>query len=216
MLSVPRDLFVTRCDGTRGRINGAYTSGGPTCLAETVGRLTGIALDDYIEVNLFGFSRIVDAAGGVPIYLDRPLVDRAAGVELPAGWVVLDGRSALGYVRARNVDGNADLGRIMRQQHFLKALGHKVISPNTLVNAPRLFRMAAAAGSSLTADQGLGPMDLMRIMRGARGLAGGRLAVYTVPAHPRRIGGADVLVPDKKAAEALFAQFRDGSILRGT
>ncbi|MGH8886918.1 MAG: LCP family protein [Egibacteraceae bacterium] len=216
MLAFPRDLFVTRCDGTRGRINGAYATGGPTCLAKTVGRLTGIGIDDYIEVNLLGFSRIVDAAGGVPIYLDEPLVDRAAGANLPAGWVVLDGRTALGYVRARNVDASGDLGRIARQQRFLEALGHKVGSPNALANVPRLFRLATAAGSSVTADRGLGPIDLVRAARGARSLAGGGLAAYTVPTHPRTIGGADVLVPDKDAAEALFAQFRDGSILRRT
>lgn len=214
MLSFPRDLLATRCDGTRGRINGAYAIGGPTCLAETVGQLTGIGLDDYLEVNLFGLSRMVDATGGVPIELDEPLVDRAAGANLPAGRVVLDGRSALGYVRARNVDPSGDLGRIGRQQRFLAALARKVISPGTLVNVPRLFRVAAAAGSSLTVDRGFGPIDLVRVARGTRGLASGGLATYTVPTHPKTIGGADVLVPDKGDAEALFAQFRDGSILR--
>lgn len=216
MLSFPRDLFVTRCDGTRGRINVAYATGGPTCLTQTVERLTGIGVDDYVEVNLFGLSRIVDAAGGVPICLDQPLVDRAAGANLPAGCVVLDGRTTLGYVRARHVDSSADLGRIARQQRFLAALGHEAFSPSTLVNVPRLFRMAAAAGSSVTADRGLGPIDLVRVARGARGLAGGGLATYTVPTRPKTIGGADVLVPDKEAAEALFGQFRDGAVLRQT
>jgi LCP family protein required for cell wall assembly len=214
MLSFPRDLFVTRCDGTWGRINGAYTAGGPTCLTQTVGQLTGIGIDDYLEINLFGLSRIVDAAGGVPIELDQPLLDRAAGANLPAGCVVLDSRTALGYIRARNADSSADLGRIARQQRFLAALSHKVTSPKTLVNVPRLLRMAAAAGSSVTADQGLGPIDLVRLARGARDLAGAGLATYTVPGRPKTIGGADLLVPDRDAAGALFAQFRDGSILR--
>jgi len=215
MLSFPRDLLVTRCDGTRGRINGAYTAGGPTCLAETIGQLTGIGLDDYVEVNLFGLGRIVDAAGGVPMCLDQPLVDRAAGANLPAACTVLDGRAALGYVRARHVDPSGDLGRIARQQQFLKALAHKVMSPGTLANVPRLLRVTAAAGSAVTVNRGFGPIDLARVARGAQGLASGGPAIHTVPAHPARVGGADVLIVDKDAAEALFAQFRDGSILRG-
>lgn len=214
MLSFPRDLLVTRCDGTRGRINSAYTTGGPTCLAETVGRLTGIGLDGYLEVDLFGLSRIVDAAGGVPICLDQPLVDRPAGADLPAGCGVLDGRTALGYVRARHADASGDLGRIARQQRFLAALGQEVISPSTLINVPRLLRVTAAAGSSVTADRRLGPIDLVRIARGAKGLAGGGLAAHTVPTRPRTIGGAELLVPDEEGAAALFAQFQDGSILR--
>ena len=213
MLSFPRDLFVTSCDGTQGRINTAYASG-PGCLVETVANMTGIGIDNYVEVNLFGFSRMVEAVGGVPIHLDQPLVDTAAGLDLPAGCVVLDGRTAVGFVRARHVGPDGDLGRIARQQRFLKELADEVISPHTLVNVPRLFRVAGAAGSSVTADQGLGPLDLVRLGRAARGLAAGGLATYTVPGSFTRIGGAEVIRADDDAAEALFAQFRDGSILR--
>jgi len=214
MLSFPRDLLVRHCDGTRGRINGAYASGGPTCLVKTVTELTGIGIDTYVEVNLFGFSRIVDALGGVPILLDRPLVDRLAGLDLPAGCVVLDGRRAVGFVRARHIDGDGDLGRVARQQRFLKELAKEVVSPHTLVNVPRLFRVAGAAGSSVTADRGLGPVDLVRLASAAEGLAGGGIATYTVPGSFARVGGADVIRLDEAAAEALFARFRDSSILR--
>ena len=212
MLSFPRDLFVTRCDGTQGRINGAYASGGPSCLVQTVSTLSGIEIDHYVEVNLLGFTRIVDAVGGVPIFLDEPLVDRFAGVDLAAGCQVLDGRTALGFVRARHVDN--DLGRIARQQRFLKELAGEVISAHTLVNVPRLFRVAGAAGASVTADRTLGIVDLLRLARAARGLAGAGLATYTVPANGASIGGAAVLVPDLAQAETIFGQFRDGSILR--
>lgn len=214
VLSFPRDLFVTECDGRSGRINSAYAIGGPTCLAQTVSRLAGIGIDDYVEVNLFGFSQIVDAVGGVPILLEQPLKDRAAGLDLPAGCVVLDGRRAVGFVRARHIDADGDLGRIARQQRFLRALAVRVVSPRTIVNVPRLFRMAGLAGSSVTADEKLGPIDLVRLALAANGQAGGGLATYTVPGSFTKIGGADVIRLDTDAAEALFARFRDGSILR--
>ena len=211
MLSFPRDLWVTQCDGTEGRINAAFATGGPSCLVQTVTAESGIGIDHYLEVNLFGFTQIVDAVGGVPIYLEQPLVDEFAGVNLTAGCHVLSGPQAVGFVRARHVD--SDLGRIARQQRFIKELADEVISASTLANVPRLFRVAGSAGRSLHADQGLGFVELLQFARAARGLAGAGLATYTVPANAANIGGAAVLVPDEQASEALYAQFRDGSIL---
>lgn len=211
MLSFPRDLFVTACDGQEGRINAAYARGGPSCLVQTVSAFTGIAIDHYVEVNLFGFVQIVDAVGGVPIYLDAPLVDAFANLDLAAGCHVLDGTQAIGFVRSRMID--SDLGRIARQQRFLRELAEEVVSPSTVVNLPRLFRVAGSAGRSLLADEGLGLIDLARLARAARGLAGSGLATYTVPANAANIDGAAVLVPAQDQAEPLLASFRDGSIL---
>lgn len=212
MLSLPRDLFVTQCDGVQGRINAAFARGGPTCLAQTIEAETGIGLDHYVEVNLFGFVSIVDAVGGVPIFLDEPLVDAFAGVNLPAGCQVLDGTQAIGFVRARHVD--SDLGRIARQQRFLRQLAEQVASPSTLVNVPRLFRVAGAAGDAVIADDGLGILQLAQIARAARGLAGAGLATFTVPANAANIDGAAVLVPDAAAADALYDTFRTASVLQ--
>ena len=212
MLSFPRDLFVTACDGQQGRINGAYARLGPSCLVQTVTSLTGIAIDHYVEVNLFGFVQIVDAVGGVPVFLDAPLIDEFAAVNLPAGCNVLNGSQAIGFVRSRMVD--SDLGRIARQQRFLRELTEEVISPSTVVNVPRLFRVAGAAGESMISDQDLGLVDLARLARAARGLAGAGLATYTVPADAANVDGAAVLVPDAAQSAPLFAQFADGSILQ--
>lgn len=211
MLSFPRDLYVTLCDGTQGRLNAAYSRGGPSCLVQTVTQTSGIPIDHYLEVNLFGFVQIVDAVGGVTIFLEEPLVDPAAGVALEAGCHHLDGRQAIGFVRSRSQD--TDLGRIARQQRFIKELAEEVVASDTLTNVPRLFRVAGAGGRSLTADQGLDVLDMLRVARAGRGLAGGGLATFTVPAGAANIEGAAVLVPSGEA-ELLFAQFVDGSILQ--
>lgn len=212
LLSFPRDLYVQRCDGSRGRINSAYGLGGPTCLVETVSGLSGIPVSHYAEVNFLGFMNIVDAVGGVTVYFEEPFVDRPAGVDLPAGCQRLDGRQAIGYVRARTVD--SDLGRIARQQRFIAELADEVLSVSTVVNVPRLFATAGAAGRSLTASDNLSVLDLLRLARAGRGFAGAGLATYTVPGSPSHIGGAAVLVPDESAAGSIFASFRDGSVLR--
>jgi LCP family protein required for cell wall assembly len=211
MLSFPRDLLVTTCEGERGRINSAYRADDPSCLVETVGDLSSIPISHYVEVNFLGFLELVDAVGGVSIYLEEPLVDRWAGVELAAGCQVLDSREALGFVRARHVD--SDLGRIARQQRFLRALASELMSSSTVLNVPRLFHVADTAGSAVTADTELGILDLLRLARAARGLGGGGLATYTVPAAAGTVGGAAVLVPLEGEADALFQRFRDGSVL---
>ncbi len=211
ILAFPRDLYVSRCDGSNGRINGAYSTGGATCLTQTVTQVSGIPVNHYMEVDFAGFVDLVDATGGVKLFLDQPMVDTSAGVNLPQGCNLLDGRSSLGFVRARYVD--SDLGRIARQQRFLSELADAVVQPSTLLNPLRLFRVTGAGARALTADQGLGLLDLARLARAGRGLAAGGLATYTVPTTGDTIGGAAVQVPTDEA-EAVFARFASGAVLQ--
>jgi anionic cell wall polymer biosynthesis LytR-Cps2A-Psr (LCP) family protein len=70
-LRFPRDLLVTRCDGSRGRINAAYGIGerdgvgAATCLVETISRWTGIPIHHVVETDFRGFVDLVDAVDGV-------------------------------------------------------------------------------------------------------------------------------------------------------
>ncbi len=209
LLSFPRDLYVTRCDGSNGRINAAFANS-VDCLVETVRQTSGIPVTHYMEVNLRGVVDVVDALGGVQVFLEQPMVDVAAGVNLPQGCVTLDGAQSVGFVRARSIDD--DLGRIARQQRFLRQLAERAADPSTLLNPARLFAITGSVARSLTADAGFGLLDLARLARVARGLAGGGLATYTIPTEAQDIDGAAVLVPTGEA-EALFASFRSGAIL---
>jgi LCP family protein required for cell wall assembly len=212
LLAFPRDLWVTRCDGSSGRINSAIAVGGHDCLVQTVGQLSGLPIHRYMIVNFLGFRDIVDAVGGVEMCLDAPIQDASAAIDLPAGCQRLNGAQALGYVRVRKIDD--DLERIKRQQQFLQALAGEMASPSTLANPVRLLSTSGKVGAALTADEDLGMLDLARIGLGLRGLATGGAATYTVPVTPANVGGAAVLQPVESEAQALFARFRDGSVLR--
>jgi LCP family protein required for cell wall assembly len=210
LLAFPRDLWVERCDGTTGRINVAI-SAGPGCLVETVRDLSGIEINHFMRVTFGGFVDVVDAVGGVELCLEQAISDRDAHIDLPAGCQELDGRDALGYVRVRKIDD--DLGRIGRQQEFLQALAREVGTPSTLLNPLRLYRLGDEAGDAISLDQRLGLLGMLRLARGARGLAGGNAVTHVVPGTPERRGDAAVLIPDELEAEQLFARFRDGSVL---
>lgn len=218
LLSFPRDLLVDRCDGSQGRINSAFVTGeeqspggGPACLVKTVVDLTEIPIDHYVEVDLAGFIEAVDAVGGVTFFLDEPIVDEFAGLDVPEGCVTFDGTRALGFVRARRLDN--DFGRIARQQRFLRELVATATSVETLSNPRRLFDLVSAVGGAVTTDTGLSTTDMARLAYTFRELSNAGLTTYTVPGAPGEWGeGAAVVEIDEVAAAELFSQFRDGSI----
>ena len=217
-LSFPRDLLVTRCDGTQGRINAAYGVGlerdgdGPSCLVETVADLTGVEINHYIEVSFAGFLKVVDALGGVGLYLDEPLYDEKAHLDLPAGCVQLEGADALGFVRARHLDN--DFGRIARQQRFIKEMLREATDMGVLANPQHLYRIIDAAASAVQTDNALGLEQMREIAGGLRNLTANGLEVYTVPSAPAVTNGVAYVVEERKAANRLYGSFRDGSVVQ--
>jgi len=217
VLSFPRDLRVEYCNGGVGKINGAYAVGeesgvgGPNCLVETITELTGIPIQHYVEVDFAGFIDVVDTLGGVDLYLDEPIRDRYAGIDLPAGCVTLDGKQALGFVRARHID--SDLGRVARQQRFLKELVAEATSAGTLMNPARLFGLVRSLAGTVETDAGLGLDEMRRIAYSLRGVNADRLVARTVPVYDDTINGVYYAVPIESQAEAIFAAFRNGTII---
>lgn len=212
LLAFPRDLWVRRCDGSTGRINGAQSIGGPSCLVTTVRQLSGIDVQHHVTVTFGGFRDVVDAVGGVEMCLEAPISDRDAGIDLPAGCQVLDGPDALGFVRVRKIDN--DLRRIERQQQFLRALAGEIAEPSTLLNPLRMIRLSNEVGDAVMVSRGTGVTSLARLGLASRGLARGDAATYIVPTDPRTTdGGAAVLAVREAEAGAIFARFRDGSVL---
>lgn len=220
VLSFPRDLRVTRCDGSSGRINAAYAvgertgTGGPSCLVETVTDLTGVGVNNYVEVDFSGFIDVVETLGGVTMHLDKPLRDRAAGLDLSSGCVSLDGTDALSFVRARHLDN--DFGRIARQQRFLKEVVDEVMSAGTLVNVPRLASLVQSAADAVEVDSELSVSDMRRLASSLRNASADRLDTRVVPSTPRRINGTAYVVPDEDKAEELFSDFAEGRLIAET
>ena len=100
---------------------------GREALIDAVGDLTGIEVDHYAEVGLFGFVLLTDAVGGVEVCLNNPVDEPMSGALFPAGRQTLDGTEALAFVRQRYGLPRGDLDRIVRQQVYMASLVNKEI-----------------------------------------------------------------------------------------
>ncbi|MCB0977681.1 MAG: LCP family protein [Acidimicrobiales bacterium] len=219
MLSMPRDLWVTLPNGKKGRLNAAYAHG-PQELIDTLRTELGIPINHYIEVDFKGFQGVVDAIGGVPMWFDRAMRDRNSGLDvLHPGCVTLDGRSALAFARARHLqywedggfeyDGTGDLGRISRQQVFVRRVLDRA-SDRGFGNPITMKRLIEVGVDNVTLDGGLSVGTLIGIGERFADFDSDDLQTFTVPATPRTTdGGAAVLDIDRTAAEPILAKFRD-------
>jgi LCP family protein required for cell wall assembly len=164
MLSIPRDLYVHLSTGGYGKIDGAYSYGGPGAAIATVAQDFNVHIDDYIWIGLLGLVKLIDAIGGIDVVTSHPVLDdyypadiysrfpySYQRVAVLAGPQHLDGIHAMQYVRSRHGDLQSDFGRSQRQQAVLTAIRAKAkqLSPEDL---PAL---SAALGGELKTSMGL-------------------------------------------------------------
>lgn len=208
-INFPRDLYIPLCDGSKQRINAAWFVGGPDCLVETVREFAGIRIDHYAQVNFEGFVQIVNAVGGVPMYLEEPMRDPKAHVDLPKGCVELDGRAALGFVRTR---ADNDFGRIARQQRFLKELADRATTLRVLANPVRLFQLVDAVGDMLTVDEGLSVGTMREFALTLRNVESEDITLATIPTRTDSSTGAYYEIPVQDGTRELLAAFTSGRL----
>ena len=200
MLAVPRDTLVDIPGVGEDKINAAFAAGGPDLTAQVVENLTGVTVDDYVVVNFGGVKDIVDAMGGITVEVEEPIEVGIEGqpVSIPAGTRELDGLEALAYVRYRG-GPTADIGRIGRQQRFLRELVQESTSPSNLANLP-----ATARATWRNIDTNMNPLEAARFA--VRTRLSGIEEAELYPGAPRYIEGISYWVPDKEAGDEVVAR----------
>lgn len=186
VISIPRDTYVTDREFGNTKINAVYgmhqaqyksANGQPTpevekaaadegrkALAEVVGTLTGITIDHYVEIGLYGFATFTDAVGGVDVCLNQATNDPMTGATFPAGQQTLNGPDALSFVRQRYGLTNGDLDRVKRQQAYLSSMANKLLSAGTLTNPNKLRNLVNATRETVAIDQNLDLMDTASVL----------------------------------------------------
>jgi LCP family protein required for cell wall assembly len=221
LLSFPRDSYVTiPAHGSKpaheGKINTAFSEGGPSLTIQTVEQLTGIRVDHYVEVNFAGFQRLVDAVDGVDVCLPKAAKEPLSGINLPAGHSHIKGAQALAFVRQRHGLPRGDLDRIERQQQFLGALLRRSTSLGVLLNPLRLKRFLDVATGALQVDEDLSFGDMKSLALAMKGLDPGRVAFVTAPVDKLAMRhGQSVVLLDEVAGRDLYgALARDESLAK--
>jgi LCP family protein required for cell wall assembly len=149
LMSIPRDSLVEVPGHGVTKINAAFAYGGPRLLVRTIERDTGIRVDDYVEIGFAGFVDVVDAVGGVRICPKSAMKDKLANLDIKAGCQQVDGKVALGYARSRHTSALGDIDRARHQREVVSAVGHKSVSPWSVLNPVRYFRLAMSGADSL-------------------------------------------------------------------
>jgi LCP family protein required for cell wall assembly len=168
---------------TETKLNSAYAFGGPKCLVKVIQKLSGLSINRFMAVDFSGFSKMVDALGGVEVCSTTPLEDYELGTVLAnAGRQVIDGRTALNYVRARQVttEFNGDYGRIKRQQLFLSSLLRSLISKEVFFSLSKLNNVVDMFINNSYVDN-IGTKDLVDLGQSIQGVSAGRVTFVTVP-----------------------------------
>lgn len=214
MLSVPRDLWLPIAGGSgSARINSAYSQGRQVLL-DTLRQNFGIEINHYVEIDFQGFKKLVDSIDGVSLWLEDAVRDKSSGLYVPEkGCVTLDGEQALAFARSRHMqymtptgwskqDPYADLGRIQRQQVFIRRALAKAL--DEAKSNPLTFRSLVSIGvKNVGIDAATDPLDLANQFKD---FDTDDLTTYSLPVVGRS-DGATVAV-DKTKAEPILDVFR--------
>ncbi len=157
----------------------------------------GIPCDFYANVNISGFRNIVDAIGGVDVYVPNrmyyndPYQD--LHIDIPAGNQHLDGKKAEQFVRFRSGYYSADIGRIEAQKIFMTAFIKKICSPQTVT---KIGDIVEVISENLTTN--LSVSDAMYFATRAIEIDFSNIVMLTMPGASQYVGNVSYYLADKE------------------
>lgn len=139
MLSLPRDLKVSRTCTATGKINEIYwcnnadgtnEQAGAEALMAEVSDILGIDFQYYAHLNWGSLVSIVDILGGITVTLDEDIEDYyyTKAVFQAGTPYTINGEQALGLARARHGTTSGDFSRGASQQKILIGIKDKILS----------------------------------------------------------------------------------------
>ena len=204
LISIPRDTRTLIADTTTTtKINHAHTLGGAELMVKTVENLLGINVHYYMETNFKGFANCVDILGGMDYNVERRMLYPEEGIDLYPGQQRLDGDKALQYVRWRG-DPTADIGRVGRQQKFIKAFLEQAINLGTITRLPSLI---AELKDNINSD--MSAVQMANLALRFVDIHNLSLTAETLPGEGKTIGGGAYWVMDEAAAKEMIMGIYD-------
>ena len=212
VMSIPRDSWVEIPGHGQGKINAAYSYGGPSLTIHTVENLTGIHIDHFAVANFESFVALTDEIGGVRVNLKTP--QTLAGKELGAGAQVLDGQQALAYTRERSSLPNGDFDRVKRQQTWMRSIVSRVLTNGTLSSPTALYSFLKTASRTVAVDESFTLNQIQSLALETRHLHSNDIAFMTVPTAGTGTStdGQSIVTLDADADAPLFKAFAEDRV----
>lgn len=205
VISVPRDTYYYRegyLSPSAHKINAVYGSDGVIGTAKAVSDvLLGIPINYYAVIEYDGVSKVVDAMGGVPMNIpfrmvyNDPYDTPPLKIDIPEGNQVLDGATAVKYLRYRHGYTQGDIGRVGAQQEFVKAAFKQALGKD-------LLKVIKTTMTNVDSDLSLGMA--LKIGSNAMGLEQGSLVTYLTPGASGTNNGASYWRTDSKEIETMI------------
>lgn len=203
LLSIPPDTkaFVPGHKAQK-KISAAYYYGGAQLALRTVEEFLEVPVNHYVVIDLRTFRDLVDTLGGVELYVDSDMdyEDPYTGyaIHLKRGYQRLSGKAAEQYVRYRS-DELGDVGRVQRQQRFLKVFYSALLQVDAIAKLP-----AVADLINRRLSTSMAVLDTAMLARHLSGLRAGSVQVEMLPGKFVTEGQTSYWQADRKKTEDLL------------
>lgn len=209
VINIPRDTYVEiPSRRARDRINAALEYGGPKEQVRTVEKFVGFEIDYYVMTDFDGFKAMIDAIGGVTVYVPQDMRDPNSGAFFGKGPAHLDGNGALAFARNRHfVRGDFE-----RTENQLRLMLHvmRQIRAEFPSNPTKLVKYMGILSRHVELDLPYG--EAFRLAMAAVSVDPRSVQSYTVQGSIADVGGASVVMPSGN--EAAFKDIADDGLLQ--
>ena len=212
VLQIPRDTYAEYASGSYKKLNGAYGALGAEGFCSFLSDSLGIEIDKYLMMSPDALVGVVDALGGVEIYLDKPMrysdPEQGLYISLEAGRQTLDGKKAEQFIRYRSGYADGDLGRLDAQKIFLCGLLGSVRKNTDPVTVARLT--ATLIGKT---DPNITPAEGLRLTEALLSLNTADIRLMTAPGEAvvAEKSGASYYSLSGKAMGEVLEEYLGGS-----
>lgn len=216
LISIPRDTRV-KIEGKSQKINAAYPIGGEKLVKDIVSNMLDVKVDYVVKVDYEGFRGIIDAIGGVDMYIEQDMNYDDPGQDLHIHFnegetVHLDGQKAEEFFRWRkNNDGtglaNGDIDRIKNQQKLMNAVIDKVLSVSMIT---KIDNVVDVLNKNIETDL---PLDVT-VAYGLKALEtdSSNIQMVTLPGEGKYVGDVSYYIPDEKATKELKSELNNSDL----
>jgi LCP family protein required for cell wall assembly len=217
LISIPRDLTVFVPGQGYRKINAVNalaeqkkSGSGRDATAKVVSDMLGQPVPYTVKIDFHGFAEVIDALGGVDVYVDRSFTDTTYPVDdelgsvktvsFVKGWAHMDGATALEYSRSRHGGSGegTDFARAARQQKILLALKERALSMDVILNPTKLSRIMGIIQKNVQTN--MNAFEMMKFAKYIPDISTDRIAMHVLDAtggllYETNINGAYVLLP---------------------